>query len=372
MQGRHQVARLRVLLLDLPLFLKILIANSALVALATIAGYRVTRAYLEPAEASLTVLLWVVSVAVSVLLNSLILRAALSAIEPLRQTVEQVRSGNVGARWHRPLFGDPDLGRLGDTLNDLLDTVQTQRQELEEHLQQVRALSAQVIRAQEEERRRIALELHDEASQALTAIIVGHRVIEHLEDVEAIKHKSAELRTLTADTLDALHRLIIELRPSLLDDLGLLPALRWYMEEFRQRFDLTPELCAAGFDERLPLEVETVIYRIVQEALTNIARHAGASHVTVALSQQRAEIQVVIEDNGRGFSTETLLRDAVPSRRVGLVGMQERAALVGGRCRIASEPGHGTRVTVAIPDVWTADQSVEGAICGKDPLVARR
>jgi two-component system sensor histidine kinase UhpB len=346
----HRVAMVRDLLLDLPLFKKILIANSVLVALGTIFGYWLTMRVEQRADVGWMLIVGVGSIAVSVLLNSIILRAALSAIEPLRETVEQVRRGNRRARVSRPFFGDPDLGRLGDTLNGLLDTVEAQQHELETQLKRVQALSAAVIRAQEQERRRIALELHDEASQALTAIIVGHRVIQQLDDMAAVKQKSCELRDLTADTLDALHRLIVELRPSLLEERGLIPALRWHAEEFAQRFGMKPELSVSGLDgRRLPPEVETVLFRIVQEALTNVARHADATQVRVRLARVDDHIEATVEDDGRGFVPVRSSPKATATHGLGLLGMQERAALVNGCCDVQSTPGGGTRVTVTIP-----------------------
>lgn len=346
---RH-LGRLRDRLLDLRLFRKILIANTALVALGTVLGYWLTRHFAERSDAGWTILVGISSVCFSLLLNSIILRAALSAIEPLRETVDQVRRGNRAARACRPLFGDPDLRRLGDTLNALLDTVQTQQQELETQLHRVQSLSGAVIRAQEQERQRIARELHDEASQALTAIIVGHRVIEQLEEVGEIKRKSRELRDLTAETLDALHRLIVELRPSLLEERGLLPALRWYAGEYSERFGIKPELFTSGFEERLPREVETALFRIVQEALTNVIRHAEARNVCVRLIRQPGRIEASIEDDGCGFSVEHTATEAAPARGLGLLGMQERAALAGGQCEVRSAPGCGTRIMVNIPE----------------------
>jgi two-component system sensor histidine kinase UhpB len=346
--ARQRFGRLRDRLLNLQLFRKILIANTALVALGTVLGYWLTGHFAERSDARLAILVGIVSVGFSVLLNSVILRAALSAIEPLRETVEQVRRGNPAARACRPLFGDPDLRRLGDTLNALLDTVQLQQQQLETQLRRVQTLSGAVIQAQEQERQRIARELHDEASQALTAIIVGHRVIEQLTDVQTIKRKSCELRDLTADTLDALHRLIIELRPSLLEERGLLPALRWYASEYGERFGVKPDLFTVGFEGRLAREVETALFRIVQEALTNVARHAAAQHICIRLLRQPGRIEASIDDDGRGFVVDRSA-GAAPPPGLGLLGMQERAALVGGHCEVRSAPGRGTRIVVSIP-----------------------
>jgi signal transduction histidine kinase len=250
----------------------------------------------------------------------------------------------------RPFFGDPDLGRLGETLNALLDMVDRQQHELEEQLKQVQALSSAVIRAQEEERRRIALELHDEASQALTAIIVGHRVLDQLEDIEEVRRHSQRLRELTAATLDDLHRLIVELRPSLLEERGLGPAVRWHANEFSERFNIPVEVTIEGLRGRLPAEVETVLFRIVQEALTNVARHAQARHARVRIERTARGLDATIEDDGRGFSVERVhaKKEALPG--LGLVGMHERAASLNGWCTVTSTVGQGTMVCVHIPE----------------------
>ncbi|MCL4508902.1 MAG: sensor histidine kinase [Chloroflexi bacterium] len=367
LQLQPRAVRLRDFLRDLPLFQKLLIANTALVALGTVFGYWFTRHYATQTNAWWTVVVGVSSVAVSLLINSVILRAALSAIEPLRQTVEQVRRGNRSARVQRPFFSDPDLDRLGQTLNRLLDTVEVQQHELEAQLRRVQALSAAVIRAQEQERRRIALELHDEASQALTAIIVGHRVIDQLEDIKEVRKQSRALRELTAATLDDLHRLIVELRPGLLEERGLGPAIRWHASEFSHRFGIPVQVRVDGLQERLSAEIETGLFRIVQEALTNIARHAQAQHVRVLLQRITAEIMVVVEDDGVGFDVHEVRTEAdLPG--LGLIGMHERATALHGMCCITSHSGVGTRVEVHIPDslAGVCAEAKEEAVDGKD------
>ncbi len=365
--------KVRAFLLDLPVFHKILIANTALASVSVIVLLWMTRHMLELSNSLLLGLIGVgvLTVGISLGLNFVILRAALSSINPLVNTVEQVRRGNASARFKRSFFGDPDLARLGDTLNSLLDTVQLQRRELEAHLSRMKALSAGIVRAQEEERKRIALELHDEASQSLTAIIVGLRVVEQVDDLHEVKQRSAELRGLTADTLDALHRLIVELRPSLLDDVGLIPALRYHVEEFGHRFNLFPQISAVGFEHRLPIELESVLYRIVQEALTNVARHAQATHVWIRLERLSKEVHASITDNGQGF--EQALDGTVPHNRgLGLIGMQERATVVGGTCHITSAPKGGTTVVASIPLLVDSEGTSKGTAYEQDPLVARR
>lgn len=212
-----------------------------------------------------------------------------------------------------------------------------------------------VVAAQEAERQRIARELHDETSQALTALAVGLKGAEQmvLADPVRARQQLGELRSLAVSSLDTLRRLIADLRPSQLDDLGLIAALRWYVDEFRQRAMIPVEMHVVGPQRRLSPQVETVLFRVAQEALTNVARHAQASHVRVSLAFTVSQVQLVIADDGRGFSPEQVLRAVEPSsgqrRAWGLLGMQERAALVGGTCHIRSQPGRGTEITITVP-----------------------
>ena len=208
-----------------------------------------------------------------------------------------------------------------------------------------------LVMAQEDERRRIARELHDQTGQHLTAITLG---------LSALKG-SVELPAPTQDKLQQvqhsiehlgreLHRLAWELRPAELDELGLQAALAHYVEEWSERAAFVAAFHAVGLeDERLPQQAEMTIYRIVQEALTNISKHARARQVSLILERRDDHVLAIIEDDGQGFDVDSTVNVPVAERRLGLLGMQERAALVGGTLAIESAPGVGTTLFLRVP-----------------------
>jgi signal transduction histidine kinase len=211
-------------------------------------------------------------------------------------------------------------------------------------------LLRKVISAQEEERVRIARELHDEAGQALTSVLVGLKVMERADDLEAARTLTADLKEVVTQTIDDVHNLAMELRPSVLDDLGLVPALARYVRSCPARFGFEASFEATGIrEERLPPEVETTLYRIAQEALTNVARHADASRAGVLLQQRGDTIVLIVDDNGTGFDPTQVTDSAQARDRLGLYGIEERASLLGGRLTVESEPGGGTTLSVEIP-----------------------
>jgi signal transduction histidine kinase len=201
-----------------------------------------------------------------------------------------------------------------------------------------------VVAGQELERTRLARELHDETGQALTSILLGLKNIEGAASEEEMRRSVPDLRELVVSTLHDVRRLAVELRPKALDDFGLVPALERLAETFSEQTNVTVDVQAALGDSRLPKEAETALYRIVQEALTNVIKHANARTVSVVLTRKGESVAVVIEDDGRGFDPE-----ATPDEGLGLVGMRERIALVGGRLSIESRPEHGTTVAVEVP-----------------------
>ena len=207
-------------------------------------------------------------------------------------------------------------------------------------------LLQRIITAQEEERKRIARELHDDTSQSLTSLMVGLRVLEGLGSPDEARQYLAGLRTIVAETLDAVHDLALELRPSVLDDMGLVAAVDRYVADYRRRFNIGVDNRAIGFDgRRLPPAIETTLYRIVQEALTNVARHSGASHASVLLEWTGRHVRAIVEDNGSGLD----LSLARQRRNLGLYGTEERATVIGGSLRIESQPSMGTAVIVRVP-----------------------
>lgn len=207
-----------------------------------------------------------------------------------------------------------------------------------------------VIVAQEEERRRIARELHDETEQALASLLIGLRTMEEASTLEEARRRVSGLRQVAAQSLDELQRVVLGLRPSLLDELGLAAALQRLCTEFAQTHNIRVELHVGSLDGcRLPPSMETALYRIVQEALTNMAKHAAATAVSVLIQLTASAIRVVVEDNGCGFDVEAVRQAAGPTGRLGLFGMQERAVMFGGTFTIESAAGQGTTIYVEVP-----------------------
>lgn len=221
----------------------------------------------------------------------------------------------------------------------LFDEVLTGRERLQ-------ALSRRLVEIQEKERRRIALELHDEAGQALTSIKVQLHLLDQLAcDPQAVRSQAQELNQITDSVMETLHQLAVDLRPASLEHIGLVPSLEQYLQGFGETHRLDIQLESLGIEERLPLEMETALYRIVQESLTNIARHAQASRVAVLVQKNPGKIVLTIEDDGQGFNPQTV----VSSDHLGLVGMQERLEMLKGHLAIESQLGQGTIIYVEVP-----------------------
>ncbi|MGH3127935.1 MAG: sensor histidine kinase, partial [Gaiellaceae bacterium] len=201
-----------------------------------------------------------------------------------------------------------------------------------------------VVEAQELERARLARELHDETGQALTSILLGLKSLEGRVDTDDGGDAVAELRDLVVSTLQDVRRLAVELRPAALDDFGLVPAIERLRDTVEERGDLSVDVQSSLGDERLPPEAETALYRIVQEALINVLKHADAMRVTVRLSRAEKSATLVVQDDGKGFHPESV-RDG----GLGLVGMRERVALLGGRLTVQSSEGGGTLLKAEVP-----------------------
>ncbi len=278
-------------------------------------------------------------------------RAICHAAVPLIVKSRAVGIFNVAAS--DPSRLGPDEMRLLNAIGAQL-AVAIENARLWEELKEKEALRGQllekVIRAQEEERQRIARELHDETSQALTSFMVGLKVLEGAENIAEARQRATELRRIAAGVLENVRSLALELRPSVLDDMGLIPALERYTHDYSRKFGIAVDFHTVGFDGmRLRPQVETALYRIVQEALTNVARHAQAETVSVLLERKANRLVVIVEDDGKGFDVERLLRSGSPEEKLGLFGMRERASLIGGELTIESSPGAGTTVFVEVP-----------------------
>jgi signal transduction histidine kinase len=201
-----------------------------------------------------------------------------------------------------------------------------------------------VVQTQELERKRLARELHDETGQALTSVLLGLRALEEAKDEATLREAAANVRQLVVDTLQDVRRLAVELRPKALDDFGLVPALERLTQTFSEQTGITTHLEAAIGNVRLPDEVETTLYRTVQEALTNVVKHARATQVSVVVTRKGGGVTALIEDDGVGMA-----ESRGGNGGIGLLGMRERVALVGGRLEVESSPRGGTTLAIEVP-----------------------
>jgi len=341
-------------LLAIPLYYKILITNALILIGGASLGTVLILVQVRRSPESPLPLEWIATPVVaglifSLLINSILLRAALLPLDRLIATAQSFRAGDVTARVPRSPLHDPETDELADTLNYILDALEERSTTIERYTAQLEALSAKVMSAQEEERKRIARELHDETGQALTSLVLGLRALHNTTSLEEAHQRTDDLLAQARQALDGVHRLAVELRPSTLDDLGLVPALRQCTSDFSRNLRVPISFESRGFRGRLQPHVEIALYRIVQEALTNIAKHAQATQISVTLEHNGESVRAMVTDNGRGFDLKAILDSGDLDRGLGLFGMQERAALLGGSFTIDTAPGRGTSICVEVP-----------------------
>jgi two-component system sensor histidine kinase UhpB len=334
--------------LRVPLFYKILIANAAIVVLGAVVGTTITRAYLRSGHPGFSTpafvaLLALAGVAVTVLVNALILRLALSPLDLLEQTAARVQAGDVDARVPSSPVADRELERLSLTFNGMLDS-------LESYGQRLRDMAARALAAEEEERKRIARELHDDTAQSLAALMLRLRVVRGQEDRAARDRMLDELRAEIGEALERIRRFARGLRPPALDELGLVPALESHARTISEAAGIPVRVESGTVDGLLGPEAELALYRIAQEAVSNAVRHAGARSVQVRIEPMERAVLLTVRDDGRGFDVEKTRAGDRPG--LGLFGMEERAGYLGGQLEIESRPGAGTvvRATIGIDD----------------------
>jgi signal transduction histidine kinase len=252
----------------------------------------------------------------------------------------------------------------------LENRLRRQRELEAQHSRDLQRLSARLVRAQEEERRTIARELHDEVGQVLTAVRVELTLLQNRLDGASSRPLEDALEV-TESALQSVRDLSHLLHPALLDDLGLAAAVDWYLQSYGKRHEVRVALNQDGMTERVDPQIEIAAYRIVQEALTNAARHAGARACTVTLRRLPALLSVVVEDDGCGFDAEGAARTGARAG-LGLVGIRERAAELGGTVRIESAPGAGTRLQADLPlrVPREAADAADGARAPAPPAIA--
>lgn len=241
--------------------------------------------------------------------------------------------------------------RVEKLTQDRLEAQRRLTEEMAERRQLQRELLHRTVQAQEEERRYIARELHDETSQILTALSLGLGGMEEMvgQSPEKTRARLRELRGLVEEMMKNVSQLTTRLRPTMLDDLGLIPALITYADELARHLPFAVEVEVTGKRRRLPSELETTLYRIAQESLTNVARHAQAKHASVHLHLGPKEASLMVSDDGIGMSPKRAREAAARGDGWGLAGIHERATLLGGDVRILSEPGAGTEIEARIP-----------------------
>ena len=212
------------------------------------------------------------------------------------------------------------------------------------------ALRRKLLHAQEEERRRIARELHDQMGQNLTALNVGLKSLLDGQSRSGLGSRVQHLQELATQTARDLHRVAVELRPAALDDLGLVKAIRALIETWSTRYRIDVDFEAGQYKAAgISSEIETILYRIIQEALNNVAKHSGATRVALVLRRTEEQVQAIIEDDGRGFDARVTSQSGNGSGRLGLLGIQERLGIVGGDFKIESAPKRGATLFVRIP-----------------------
>jgi signal transduction histidine kinase len=266
----------------------------------------------------------------------------------LRKVAGRVGEGLFDLR--APVYSTDEIGQLTTSFNNMTESLGRMQKELQWKEEMRLQLLDKLMTVQEEERKRIARELHDETSQALTSLMIGLKLLEQAPTAVEANRQIEELRLVTMRTLEEVHRLALELRPGVLDDCGLEEALRKLGKDFAAKTGLDVDCQIVGSSAtRLQPQVEIAVYRIVQEALTNVVRHAVAGHVSVVLNVQRDSVRVVIEDDGCGFDVSSVLVENNDNGKLGLFGMKERAALFGGKLTVESRPGGGTTLVAVIP-----------------------
>jgi two-component system, NarL family, sensor histidine kinase UhpB len=314
----------------LSLFEKVILVSTLMLLAEAAAGLWITSHSLEAHHYLIDTSFIVGATVLGLFVNLVLLRSSFRPLFGLLRAMRQVTAGETSAR-AVDIPNDSEIGELALAFNRMLDQLETSR----------RLQALLILQAQEEERRRLARELHDESSQDLTALLVHTEILHQtlqampesasLPDVRAsLEMGLRTLTTLAQETLEDVRRLALQLRPAVLDDLGLEAALRWLAEDCQQRFHVAMDLHLDRLEQALREQAdaalyETTLFRIVQECLTNAARHASAQHISVSLQRDRHSLCLCVSDDGRGFETTR------PSSGLGISGMRERAALLGER-----------------------------------------
>ncbi|MGZ8524870.1 MAG: HAMP domain-containing protein, partial [Chitinophagaceae bacterium] len=309
-------------------------------------------------ESANRLLKWMIFAGIVLLVIGILIAWIMSRniIQPLNQLT--AAASGIAAGNYSPTAGverRDEVGKLARAFNAMIGQVSEARSGLEQKIvesgqmnEQLRQLTAHLQNIREEERIHIAREMHDELGQLLTAFKMDISWLDKRTadtDNIAIKEKLADMNKLIDDSVIFVRKLASELRPSMLDDFGLIPALEWHSEEFNKRFDIKVDFHSDTRELKTSPVIATGLFRMYQESLTNVARHAEATKVSATLQTTKDRVCLSVQDDGKGFS----LINGDPGKTLGLLGMRERAAMIGGKLEINSAPGKGTYVVVTVP-----------------------
>lgn len=349
------IERIRQSLKRTPILYRIAIGNGFVIAIGAIGGTYLTRLLADQAVDWWLILIFLgIGTILSVTINFWIIKSALRPLNELSTLIDRVPKDHsqIDPQFLQPT--DPDIYQLASTLDSLV-------RQLNERNQELQALSEHAINALEEERRRIALTLHDDTGQALSMLIINLERLENQissEEIE-LKEKLVTTRKLAQQSLANLRMIVYGLRPTILDDLGLVPAIRWYARTNLEEVGIMVELHTNGEVEPLSPQLKSTLFRIAQEAINNIVKHSKAKQVEIKLSQCEKNIQLEVQDDGEGFDLTIVRQEALRLQHLGLLGIQERAELAGGEVQLSSVPGSGTHILVKVPFSGTGENQNE-------------
>jgi two-component system sensor histidine kinase UhpB len=336
--SQERPSRILRALLRIPLFYKIMIANVVIVVAVAAVGTSVATG-LAQGDTLQAVLLFAFAGGIAVVLaNAFILRLALQPLEDLERAAAQVHAGDMHMRVAHSSVADAAMERLADTFNAMLDSI-------EGYQQKQRDLSRRALNAAEEERKRVATDLHDKTAQTLAGLLVRLSLVKSVTDAEVRGALLKEAAEEASFAMDEVYRVVQGLRPPALEMLGLKGAVDTYARSVADKADIDIDVRSDDLRGALDAQAEIALYRILQEALSNVVRHAQARRALIRLQRTPEGVLATIEDDGVGFAVAEVLRNPTS---LGLFGMQERATYLGGRFEIRSDRD-GTTVEVQIP-----------------------
>jgi signal transduction histidine kinase len=326
-------------------------------------GLLLTDIYVAPFEAALTSdlrqnLAWWggTILATAIIVNFMMRLLVINRLENVAAALGKFGSGIRGLRLSAA--STDEIGQLESDFNEMAQHIQkeeAENQALSEDLHQQARRQQELLRhiltAQEDERKRVAREIHDELGQSLSGLALHSEALEQFirSDTERAVQQVLRTREMIDKTTQQMYELILALRPSVLDDLGLVAAVRMLAEKMLSGTGIQLSIDSSGMKGRLPPAIETALYRILQESLSNILRHSGAQNTSISLAQRDGHFEGEVWDDGRGFTPEDINPEAGDGRGLGLMGMQERVTLCGGSMEIISGEGKGTRIRIRIP-----------------------